>query len=576
MDRVTVQDALEYCLANPDNLSAQELADRFPEYREELEPLLALAASVHSTVPSVAPDRRAAMKSRLMQAAAAQQATQPVSVATAAQPKIQPQRKTWAFPWQSWVRRPAFAVALVVLLLIGTVWQASASSLPDSPFYGVKLTSENLLLNFADGPVGKVTQNIALANARLSDLSVMNSSHKLASAGVAFTNYDQHLDSGVTLWQGVTGTEHTELAKLIYTSAVVGERVFKSFATESNLPTAIQQAIQQTTQNISSATVATANVLKAANIDPGSLAQPQIPNVPTAGPQATSVVVAASATPSQVAVAAVQATQTAVLPIAQTVVVNGSGDPSVVSAAETVIAGGTGSGVASAQQTVVSAGKSQTPAVATATGTALVKTTPGTRVAAATATSRAIATVATSGPRNTPTLASTATATAIPTSTATPLATKIATATRTATPQAVIQPSLTSTPRPTATPQPPPLLSTPSVTTTPTATPPPTSTEVATSTATITPTDTYTSTPSPTETSTEVPPTETPPLPTATEPLPTATESSTEVPPTATHTPRPTHTPVPTPSPTPSICDLSLGQVQASCGVGACLNWAVR
>src|SRR4051794_29588015 len=147
-------------------------------------------------VPSLTPERRAAMKSRLMQAAAAQQAaqqaTQPVSVATAAQPKAQPQRKAWTFPWQSWVRRPAFAVALVILLLLGTVWQASASSLPDSPLYGVKLTSENLLLNFAGGPVGKVAQNMALANTRLSDLSIMDSTHKLASAGVAFTNYDQH------------------------------------------------------------------------------------------------------------------------------------------------------------------------------------------------------------------------------------------------------------------------------------------------------------------------------------------------------------------------------------------------
>ncbi|HET6262612.1 MAG TPA: hypothetical protein VFG99_10310, partial [Chloroflexia bacterium] len=73
MERAGIQDALEYCLANPDNLGAEELLGRFPEYREELGPLLVLSRSIEVAPPAVPVERRAAMKRRLMQVAAAQQ-----------------------------------------------------------------------------------------------------------------------------------------------------------------------------------------------------------------------------------------------------------------------------------------------------------------------------------------------------------------------------------------------------------------------------------------------------------------------------------------------------------------------
>src|SRR5689334_5315948 len=70
VEHVSKQEALDYCLANPDNLSAAQLLARFPAYQEELQPLLALGDLLRQApVPAVPPDRRAAMRRRLPAAA---------------------------------------------------------------------------------------------------------------------------------------------------------------------------------------------------------------------------------------------------------------------------------------------------------------------------------------------------------------------------------------------------------------------------------------------------------------------------------------------------------------------------
>ena len=68
--RPKIEEALDYCLDNPDRLSAPQLLDRFPEHGEKLQPLLTVASSIGSALPPPVPvDRKAAMKQRLMEAA---------------------------------------------------------------------------------------------------------------------------------------------------------------------------------------------------------------------------------------------------------------------------------------------------------------------------------------------------------------------------------------------------------------------------------------------------------------------------------------------------------------------------
>lgn len=280
MARVTIQEALDYCLANPDGLSAEELLKRFPEYRDELQPLLAISADLASiTPPPVPDDRRTLMKQRLMRAASARQVTASVPVT--------PLRSRSAkagqvpTPWLvAWLRRPAFALTAVVILLLGSVWSASANSLPDSPFYSAKLTSENLLLNFVSSAADKVRRHMDLANVRLSDLQTMQNRNKLVQAGPAFTNYSYHLSNGVAIWNSTTGDTRTELARILYTSSVAGQYTFSALrSTLSNSSTQLQDDYNQTARALNDLNTNTAQVLEAARVDPATLLQSGAPEV---------------------------------------------------------------------------------------------------------------------------------------------------------------------------------------------------------------------------------------------------------------------------------------------------------
>src|SRR5690242_2957286 len=114
MKKVTIQEALNYCLDNPDNLSSQDLLSKFPEYREELEPLLGLGTSIAAvTLPPVAPERRSAMKQRLLAAAEASPRVPQPSYASPQKPAARPVAATYRRKWWqglSWAARPAWAL----------------------------------------------------------------------------------------------------------------------------------------------------------------------------------------------------------------------------------------------------------------------------------------------------------------------------------------------------------------------------------------------------------------------------------------------------------------------------------
>src|SRR6266568_87544 len=261
MERATIQDALDYCLENPEGLRAEELLNRFPQYREELAPLLGLAAGIATAtgpaMPAVPAGRREALKARLMGAAAAQ-AAQAVSTSPVAQAAptvamnpaqvsrplsaVAPRRR--AVPW---FLRPGWAVAAAILLLIGFAWWSSAGALPDSPFYGVKLASESISLSLAGSDADRVQVRLGLANNRLYDLRAMQERRKLAQAQPAFDNYLANINISVKIWRGLAGQPHTELDKLLYASSVAGEVTFQGFgAAVSSLPPALQAEIKDT------------------------------------------------------------------------------------------------------------------------------------------------------------------------------------------------------------------------------------------------------------------------------------------------------------------------------------------
>ncbi len=281
MERITIQEALDFCLENPEGSSVEELLVRFPEYRVELASLLGLAASVASlTAPTVPADRREAMKARLMVTAAAQ-ASQPeeataVSVAPAAPvPAERPSsvdRRPRQRPALPWFLRPGWVVAAAAILLVAFTWWSSAHSLPDSPFYSIKLASENIALNLAGSDEDKAQGNIKLANSRLYDLRTMGQMDNLAEAQPAFDNYSSHLENSVTIWESLKGTSHIDVARVLYASSAAGEVTFDSFGAQTNsLPADLRQKISTTDAVLRSVSSDTANTLAAANIDPNSV-----------------------------------------------------------------------------------------------------------------------------------------------------------------------------------------------------------------------------------------------------------------------------------------------------------------
>jgi predicted ATPase len=115
VEHVSKQEALDYCLANPDRLSAAELLARFPAYREDLEPLLVLGDLLRQApVPAVPPDRRAAMRRRLI-AAAERARTAPPRPLAADEPPALPLRNghPLAHPAPNGVHEPAAPVPFV-------------------------------------------------------------------------------------------------------------------------------------------------------------------------------------------------------------------------------------------------------------------------------------------------------------------------------------------------------------------------------------------------------------------------------------------------------------------------------
>jgi hypothetical protein len=355
MEPSSLEQALKYCLENPDNLSTRQLLDKFPEHREELEPLLAFDTRLKDALTgSIPAESKAAMKQRLVNVAVARQMEAQGKERPADVPVSQPQGASRA-PW--W--RSRLTAAAAAALVIALVWWLSATSLPDSIFYPAKLTTENALLNLAPGPTGLMEGHINLANVRLGDIATMRTLDRLAQAVPAFDNYDYHVGACLGLWQDRSPDgDYTDLARLLYASSVAGDRLFESLGSAAdNLPESLRSNLRQTTDTIKRLNTSTSQVLEDAGVDLDEVLQGTQGNIADllaslpANPTSTA---APAPTPALLTTAVPEPTLTAVLWAAQTAISEGgTAETPIVAAAETVIAGGTGTPLAQAIQTVL-------------------------------------------------------------------------------------------------------------------------------------------------------------------------------------------------------------------------------
>ncbi len=259
MARMTIEEALDYCLANPDNLSAQELLAMFPQYRAELEPLLALSTAIRQSGPPPVPsERRAAMKQRLMNAAGAVPAPAPPSP-DGPQPRplhvgrravARTARRSW-FPLPA--LRPAWAGMVLAASMALLLWWGTANALPGSPLYPVKLGSEDLTVAFAPDPVGQARRHIALADERLGEIELMAARGALTQAGPAFASYNSHLSAASAIWQRLPDPERGQLTPLLLAAVQDGQDTLRAYEVgEGGQPAAVQALLTQTLSNLAS------------------------------------------------------------------------------------------------------------------------------------------------------------------------------------------------------------------------------------------------------------------------------------------------------------------------------------
>ncbi|HEX8231204.1 MAG TPA: DUF5667 domain-containing protein [Chloroflexia bacterium] len=577
MEDETLQDALDYCLFNPDGLEMEELLAKFPESREELVPMLALCGLISEAVPPVPQERRDAMRGRIQDAALARQqamattsnghhegavaATLPVLTV---EPSPQPAARPVKLPGRvrveedrprrsflaDWFRRPAFAAAAFAALLLAFVWGMSASALPNNPFYNVKLLGESIALNMQTSPEGKVLKHDELANLRLREIEEMDRRGDLDEAGGAFDNYAEHLREGQEILSGTQFTEQQQsrLARALYATSTTGEIKLAGLDDDiAGMPEKVQESLSESKQLQRQVRNYSAHVLEDLGEDPLSTLSPEAQDAlkQTPGPEATALANFGSETAEP--------------------------GPSATRASSSPTSLGSGSGD---DETATRTATSQSPADRTATHVA-------------------------SNPLANPSATSTRTHSSKVTSTRTSVA---ASPTRTSTSVAVA--TSTSTARSEASP----LASTPTPTTRPgnraTVTPPrgkPTETRRPESTRTPGRPPTHTPGPEKTKekgtdpTATAVSTSTYTPVPPSNTPVPTSTFVPTETPTErpdsrpATHTPKPKELPTDTVEPTrepteePSeppkpvtVCDVDVKDVSVGCGSGGCIEWSAQ
>ncbi len=368
MDSAPPEEVFRYCLENPDHLSEEQLLDKFPQHREGVLALLRLDIRLSLTLPGQMPD--ATYDPILQRVLKAAEANRNVDTSSyTGSPQLQPVKviRQVRAPLALWLRRSSWAFALFAVL-IGTVWFLAAQALPDSPVYGVKLATEDLLLNATSESSSLVRGNISIANSRLSDMKAMNNAGKLAAAGPSFDNYSHHLKSGIAIWKTLQQGVHTDLDKLLYTSSVAGQRTFQGFENLiGSLPLSIRTQINEALVDLGELNSESIQHLKDAGVDLDQVlrdADRGLAVLLTPAATVTPVIVPTSIASTQVPGTPDEGgVSKAALDVAHAIISQGgSSSTPIVAAAETVIAGAAGTPLAQAQKTVLSGWPSATPA----------------------------------------------------------------------------------------------------------------------------------------------------------------------------------------------------------------------
>ncbi len=173
---MTLDAVLDECLqAIRSGASVEACLARYPDYAEELEPLLHLAARLHVAEPlALSSSAHAAGRHKLGAAVEARAAA----------------TEAWAGPAellrrrvQTWLRLPqvrplprlalAFEVVILVAIVGAAIFALAAGSLPDQPLYPIKRVAESIRVALTPDVPGKAQLHLTLADRRLAEAEIL-------------------------------------------------------------------------------------------------------------------------------------------------------------------------------------------------------------------------------------------------------------------------------------------------------------------------------------------------------------------------------------------------------------------
>ncbi len=209
-----VDHILAQCLADIEagRLTAAECLERYPEYREALEPLLALSGEVRALPPvSPTPAFRRSAKQRLR---ARLEPRRRRAVTIPGWPRWK--GRSVATAKQATLRRPAMSWLLIITLIIsiltgGGVVTASAEALPGDALYPVKVSLEaaQLMLTFDQG--NEVQLRLQFAERRLGEMRALVEQGRYDEIPQALAGFGTQVTEALRGWlRAVEAGEGTE------------------------------------------------------------------------------------------------------------------------------------------------------------------------------------------------------------------------------------------------------------------------------------------------------------------------------------------------------------------------------
>jgi len=154
------------------------------------------------------------------------------------------------------IQRPALTrvlIGLLIIILAGAgVAYAAADSLPNDPFYPVKLTIEQIRLAFAPDTASYNTLRLAFATERLREVDRLIEAGRGAEAVIALNDFSREVRTAIGRAQAVLDTSERQ-ALMAQIVAALDRYEARLLDVEARLPDTAQATLQQAREEIQAA-----------------------------------------------------------------------------------------------------------------------------------------------------------------------------------------------------------------------------------------------------------------------------------------------------------------------------------